>query len=166
MLIILTCRYSEDGSVAECRILDFQVTVITSPVVELNYMLYSSITSDIRRSQMPSFLQAYYDTYNAVTSKSSNIRKPTSFTYSELEEEFNSKKLYGLLTSQMVVPCAIMDDDATPKMGEIDGDNAEEKMKEWQAKSRQLLLKSPMLKSRLLDVFDEMMEAGVIPKIK
>ena len=157
--INLYFRYSEDGEVQECRLLDLQVVRVGSPALDLNYLLYCSLTGDVRKAELENFFVQYYATFASVLAGGG---VPMKFTLPQLKKEFFSKNLYGLLFSQMIIPGVIIDQEDAPEMEKF-GENMQEGLEELKKKMASVILSNPLLKPRMLSVYDDMMESGCIP---
>ena len=157
--INLYFRYSEDGEVQECRLLDLQVVRMGSPALDLNYMLYCSLTGDVRKAELENFFVQYYATFASVLAGGG---VPMKFTLPQLKKEFFSKNLYGLLFTQMLIPAVIIDQEEVPDMEKF-GENIEEGMEQYKKMMERVIQTNPLLKPRMFSVFDEMMESGCIP---
>ena len=81
------------------------------------------------------------------------------FTLPQLKEEFYAKNLYGLIFTQLLIPAVIREQDEVPDMDNYD----ENTMKEAKERMESMVENNPLLKPRMLSVFDEMIESGCIP---
>ncbi|KAF2358972.1 Protein of unknown function DUF227 [Trinorchestia longiramus] len=153
----LLFRY-EDGQVVDVCLLDLQICRHASLALDLNYFFFTSLNGDTRKKGLKSYLAAYYNAFKEVYDAA---KKPMQFTLDELHKEYINKLKFGLFMSLMVTPIVVMQAVDAPDFTEMSDDSLEEKM----AKFRELVLSmietSPILRPRVLDMFDEMVEHGV-----
>lgn len=83
------------------------------------------------------------------------------FTLQELRKEFTSKHVYGLIYGTMVVMTALLDTEDLPDIDFFFKGNADGALDKHREVANKFLLKSPSLRPRLLDLFDDMKEYGV-----
>lgn len=108
---------------------------------------------------MISFFANYYATFASVVAGGS-VAMP--FTLPQLHKEFQNRNMFGLMMSQMLIPVMLMEAEDAPDMEDFVGDNLEEKMEKFTQQLIEMLKKSPHLRPRMLDLFDEMIESGTI----
>ena len=152
-------RYSADGKVEECRLLDLQVTRVGSPTLDLNYMLYCSLNGDVRKAEMPNFFIKYYATFASVMAASA---VPMKFTLKQLKEEFYNKNTFGLIMALMLIPIVLINSEDAMDLEDFSEGDIEKKMEEYKESMMKQIQKNPLLKPRFLSLFDEMIESGVI----
>ena len=75
-------------------LLDLQVCRMTSISVDLNHVIYSSTTEPMRKQHLSQMLHDYFNAFSQVI-QNAEIKMP--FTFSEFENEFLDKKLFGFL---------------------------------------------------------------------
>ncbi|RXG52606.1 hypothetical protein Avbf_16429 [Armadillidium vulgare] len=63
-------KYNEDDIPVDIRFVDFQNSKKASPVLDLNYFLYSSINGDLRLAERDTMIGIYYDAFQEVFEKS------------------------------------------------------------------------------------------------
>ncbi|KAA0200291.1 EcKinase 4 [Hyalella azteca] len=149
----------DDGKVTDVCLLDLQINRHASLALDLNYFLYTSLNGDTRKKGLTSYLTSYYDSFKEVFRAAD---KPMKFTLEELNKEFRNKNLFGLLMGLMVIPIVVMESTDVTDMSDVREDNMKEKMEEQQQKILDMVDTSPVLRPRLLDMFDEMVEHGTI----
>ncbi|KAF2358973.1 Protein of unknown function DUF227 [Trinorchestia longiramus] len=151
-------RY-EDGQVVDVCLLDLQICRHASLALDLNYFFFTSLNGDTRKKGLKSYLAAYYNAFKEVYDAA---KKPMQFTLDELHKEYINKLKFGLFMSLMVTPIVVMQAVDAPDFREISDDNIEKKMAELQENILGMIHTSPILRPRLLDMFDEMVEHGVL----
>ena len=140
-------------------LVDYQINRVGSPALDLNYLFYCSLAGDVRRKNMTSFFASYYSTFASVVAGGSVVMP---FTLPQLYKECKNKNMFGLLMSQIVIPVMLMEAEDAPDMEDFVGENLEEKMEKFTQQLIKMLTKSPDLRPRMLDLFDEMVECGTI----
>ncbi|KAB7500114.1 hypothetical protein Anas_04970, partial [Armadillidium nasatum] len=74
----LLFKYNEDNIPVDVRLVDLQLSVKATPVADLLYFLYSSISGDFRSQNMKTLITAYYESFCNVFRRAG--KKPP-FTY-------------------------------------------------------------------------------------
>ena len=142
--------------------MDFQVSRVGSPALDLNYMLYCSLTGDVRRAELENMFSKYYATFASILAGGS---LPMRFTLAQLKQDFYDKYKFGLIFAQICIPLIIMDASKTPDVVGLIGDK-EGKVSEWHNTVKDMIENNPLLKPRMLAVYDDMLDAGLIPKLE
>ncbi|KAA0200290.1 EcKinase 7 [Hyalella azteca] len=155
----LLFSYSDDGAVKDVCLLDLQINRHASLALDLNYFLFTSLNGDTRKKGLTAFLTSYYDSFKEVFSAAD---KPMKFTFEELVAEYRKKHLFGLMIALMALPIIVMESANAPDFQDMSEDNIAEKMEEQQRKILDMVETSPALRPRLLSLFDELVELGVI----
>ncbi|XP_050696562.1 uncharacterized protein LOC126985540 [Eriocheir sinensis] len=153
-------RYNEDDRPVEVMLLDVQLNNYSSPAIDLNYMLYTSTIGEVRQPNLQDFLSTYYSTFCSVL-EAGNVDRP--FTQAEFLQEFRDKNLYGVIYAMVLLPFMIVEPEDVIDLSTGTDEDINVMMEESQAKANELLDKNPLLRPRFLNVFDDMMESGVIP---
>ena len=155
---MLYLRYSAAGKVEECRLIDFQLTRVASPALDLNYMFYCSLDGDRRRKEMTNFLTKYYAFFASVMASAGVAMK---FTGRQLMKEFYDKNVFGLLMGLMLIPMILTNSDQGIEIENLSG-TEEETKKEFSDQVMKQVQSNPLLIPRLLSMFDDMIESKVI----
>ncbi|XP_042243293.1 uncharacterized protein LOC121880201 [Homarus americanus] len=151
-------RYDEAGVPVEVMLVDLQAMRKASPAVDLNYFLYSSFNGPDRIQNKEMFLKAYYDSFTSVL-KTEDVSVP--FTPEELQQKLQDHMIYGALVSMFLVPMVLSEAEDVPDLDSItDMDKFSEGQKDVLIKMSER--NDSLLKLRFLDMFDEMIEAGII----
>jgi len=154
-------RYSPDGEVEECRLLDLQIGRIGSPALDLNYLLFTSTTRQTRQAHLHRFLLEYYSEFASALAAGG---LPLKFTLDELKREYRAKHAFGLLMGIMVIPATLVNKEETPDFTFEEGDDMEEKMKEYQSFFREQLKKSDNYEPRFVGMVEDLVECGFFDK--
>ncbi|CAL4158927.1 unnamed protein product [Meganyctiphanes norvegica] len=149
-------RYDSEGCPCEIIMIDLSNYTHSSLATDLNYLLFCSLDGNTRKTHLSTFLSAYYNSF-ATVMKAGGSEMP--FSLEELLVELKAN-IYGALMAFMVVPLFIMDKEDVPDFDEINdiekfNKNQEERMIS-QAKN------NPLVKTRFLSVFDDLLENGTI----
>ncbi|XP_042872423.1 uncharacterized protein LOC122253423 [Penaeus japonicus] len=151
--------YSDEGVPTDVRLVDLQICRKSSPATDLNYLMYTSLNGNDRRENIDSFLNSYYNSFSRVL-KDGDEDSP--FTIEELKREYRNKHLFGLLMATMVVPIVVSEATEVMDLDNLKSDDVELFMKEQRERMLKQLDSNPLLRPRLLSVFDDMVEYGVI----
>lgn len=132
--------------------IDFQLTRVASPALDLNYMFYCSLTGEMRQAQFVNFLLKYYATFASVVAGAGSTMK---FSFSQLWEEFYKKNAFGLLMSLMLIPMILVDTENTIEVEDLVEGGDDNKILDE-------VHNNPLLAPRLLSMFDDMLENNTI----
>ncbi|MCL4141997.1 UNVERIFIED_CONTAM: hypothetical protein GTU68_033749 [Idotea baltica] len=94
-------KYDDRGHPIEVTLLDLQVCRFGSIGLDFNYLLYTSLTKDVRNKYFEHFISEYYSEFENVIKSSKNNM---SFTRAELEKEILDRTLFGILSGIMTLP--------------------------------------------------------------
>jgi len=156
-------RYDGNGCPVECCILDLQVTRVGSPALDLNYMLYCSFNGEIRQENLDNFFSQYYSSFASTLTEAGRC---VPFTLGELKQDFSEKNFFGLMMGMILIPVVLIDPKDAPSFDDYKEDEIEDAMAKFSAKLLEVTLRSPLLKSRLLSMFDEMKVLGLFDEDK
>ncbi|XP_042874596.1 uncharacterized protein LOC122254790 [Penaeus japonicus] len=158
----LLFKYSEDGAPLEVMLIDLQICRRESFAVDLNYLLYTSLTGDVRKPNLKTFLETYRSQFNAVMEAGGG---DALLSETEMLEEFRSKNALGAIFSMMIIGALLMEPEDVPDFSsDGSGENDVEKaMAELRKKNLEMIDTNPLMRPRFLSVFDELLEAGIIP---
>ncbi|CAL4073280.1 unnamed protein product [Meganyctiphanes norvegica] len=154
----LLFRYDDSGQPVEVQLVDLQASFVSSPAVDINYLLYTSLSGDVRNGNISSFLSIYHNAFKKVL-KAAETKIP--FTKVELLQEFRKRNIFGLLMG-MNIACSIVSEGSDLMS---DADNTLEPhsfVTDWREKQLYLLEANPLVKPRFLAIFDEMVENCII----
>lgn len=157
--IFLFDRYDEAGKPLEVCLLDLQINRSSSLALDLNYLFFSSLTGDVRKQELMSFISSYHVALESILKSGK-----TEFCLSidDIYTEYRKKNLFGLIMSLVVLPLVVMESTKVFEYKDITDSNLGERIAEHRARIIDMLDTSPSLRPRLLDMFDEMIEHGVI----
>lgn len=157
-----SCRYDANGVPVEVMLVDLQIIRRAPLGVDLTYFFYGSFNGPDRQRNFEDYLDMYYESFCSVL-RAGDF--PMPFTRQELLEEFRDKMPFGCLAGMFLVPIVLAEEGETPDFIGITEDNVDE-YNRGREKTLQTMMdrKGGLVRPRLLDMFDEMIEAGVIPK--
>lgn len=146
----LMFRYDGETPV-EVAVIDLQMARMASPGTDLSNLFYTSLDNHVRKPNLETFLKAYHASF-ADTVAACGTDVP--FSLQELKDEYKKRLKYGLYFSIMDVPMILTDASDVPL--------GEDFLQKWRQKAKESLPQNPLIKSRFLATFDEMMSEAVI----
>ncbi|KAF2890834.1 hypothetical protein ILUMI_15339 [Ignelater luminosus] len=95
--------YSSNGKLDDCRIVDFQVVLHSSPAIDLNYFWATSPNIEVRNQHLNTVINHYY---NCLTTSLNKLQYPSKKIpdFKQFEEDFKQRAFYGLTCSVTVLP--------------------------------------------------------------
>ena len=153
-------RYDESGTPVECCLLDFQLSYYASSCVDFNNLLFSTLSSEVRRENLRSFLTLYHDCYSSVF-KSAGVH--VEFDVNDLHEELRKHHIMGLFIASLEIPLRLIESLGIPDLN-LTGEESCQNLRILKKKYFKEIMASPKLKPRLLDAFDELLEEGILEK--
>ncbi|XP_045114525.1 uncharacterized protein LOC123506478 [Portunus trituberculatus] len=155
----LLFRYSETGYPEDVMLLDLQMTYLSVPAADLNYLLYSSMTGDVRKPNIEAFLGSYYTTFKDVMEAGG---KTVPFTQTQLFKDFRDRNVAGLLFAIIFLPVMVFETEEV-ESSKDNGEDVEDYLRKTRDKAMEMLDTNPIVKSRFMSLFDEIMELGIAP---
>lgn len=157
----LLFKYDEDGVPVEVMLIDLQMCRREPFAVDLNYLLYTSLTGDVRKPNLDALLETYRGHFNGVMETEGEGR----LLEGEVLQEFRRLNILGAIFNMMIICPMLMEPEDVPDF-EMSGDDAadmERVIAELRARSLEMVDTNPLMRPRFLSVFDELMETGLIP---
>lgn len=157
----LLFKYDEDGVPVEVMLIDLQMCRREPFAVDLNYLLYTSLTGDVRKPNLDALLETYRGHFNGVMETGGEGR----LLEGEVLQEFRRLNILGAIFNMMIICPMLMEPEDVPDF-EMSGDDAadlERVIAELRARSLEMVDTNPLMRPRFLSVFDELMETGLIP---
>ncbi|XP_071533011.1 uncharacterized kinase-like protein D1044.1 [Panulirus ornatus] len=156
----LLFRYNDAGDPVEVMLVDLQSIRKHTPAVDLNYFLFTSFSSPERRLNLEEFLETYYTTFSSLLVAG---EAPVPFTLEDLRLEFRRHMIYGCVTRIILTPYVLGEEEDAPEVEDVTENDLEEVAK---ARMRTIVSmgqrEGSFFKTKLLDVFDDMIEAGLL----
>ncbi|XP_050727759.1 uncharacterized protein LOC127004243 isoform X1 [Eriocheir sinensis] len=157
-------RYDEAEYPVEVMLVDLQAMRRASVTADLSYFLYSSFTGDVRRNNLDTFLDTYYDSFCGVLRAA---QVPLPFSREELGQEFMNKLTFGCVSGMILAPIVLSEDQDVMNFTEIDEENMDQVNNHRQEQIvRMSKREDGQLKDRYLDMFDDMVRAGIIADVR
>lgn len=94
-------KYLPSGGLSEIKFIDFQLSCWNSPVIDLQYFIFTSTAADLKFSKVDEFLRIYYETFSSTLKK---LNYPSSYSFEDLKEAFEHKYSWGLVVFCVVFP--------------------------------------------------------------
>ncbi|KAF2900171.1 hypothetical protein ILUMI_06019 [Ignelater luminosus] len=96
-------NYTSDSKLKDCRIVDFQVVLHSSPAIDLSFFWATSPNVEVKTKCLNIILNHYY---KHLTTALNKAQYPTEKmpTFQQFEEDFNKRAFYGLTSSISVLP--------------------------------------------------------------
>ncbi|RXG60646.1 hypothetical protein Avbf_04790 [Armadillidium vulgare] len=141
----------------DMRFVDLQCTRWGSPASDIIYYTYSSLTGKFRSEHFQNLLCAYYQSFSKVLIFSG---RKVPFTFRELEDEIEKRKIFGLVIGLMSLAFVLFDDDDdVVDLGEMTDDNRDEFVEKQRKQFMRLSENNKDFDDRFLFLFDEMLES-------
>ncbi|XP_066937079.1 uncharacterized protein [Macrobrachium rosenbergii] len=154
----LLFRYNDDGEPEEVMLLDFETCCYSTLAHDLNFLMYTSLTEEVRKEHLEEFMGTYTAAYQEII-EAGGLEMP--FNEEELTEEFRENNVLGALFAVLTIPAVLLESGDLPDGATIDGE-MEEILDEFWANIDEKIETSPTLKPRFLAIFEEFMESGLI----
>ena len=150
-------RY-ENGKPVEVCLLDLQMVRYSSVGIDLNYFLFTSFNGPVRRNNLDTFLETYYNAYKNCLPPN----KTCHFTLQELRTEYKKNRMYGLVMSLMILPLIVRTGDDVPDFSDVTDENMAEKQEEYKKEILDAMTNHPVFQPRFIGIMDDIIEAGIL----
>ncbi|CAL4084234.1 unnamed protein product, partial [Meganyctiphanes norvegica] len=157
-------RYDKEGIPVDVKFINFQASVLGSPALDLNYLLFSSLNGSNRIPNIEAYLALYTRVLHQVLSTSEEDQ--ISFNHELIKKEYRSKNPYGILIGLSSVAAMVSEERDIPVvLGSDQGVEATMSMfaVEWQARQAILLKRNPALSPRLAAIADDIINYTMAP---
>ncbi|RXG57803.1 hypothetical protein Avbf_12095 [Armadillidium vulgare] len=151
-------KYNSMNEPIDMRFVDLQCTRLGSPASDIDYFAYSSLAGETRSKYFPKLLYAYYQSFSKVLLFA---RKKVPFTFKELEDEVENRKMLGFVIGIMSLQFLLGEEDDVVDMGEMREDNIEEFAEKNRKTFQRLSEGGGPFKDRFLALFDDMLESHI-----
>lgn len=98
-------KYSAEGKVQDCLLVDYQICNYNSPALDLHYFIFSSLHKDLRLTQIDNIIALYHKELLANLKRLGYKKTPT--TLLQLQKDFLATGLFGLGTALGTFPIAV-----------------------------------------------------------
>ena len=134
-------------------LIDLQVCRIGSLALDINHLVFSSLESGIRKSNLNHILKEYYEEYSLILTKSG---VDISFSLNELEDEFFSKNPYGFCKGMMMIPFVGLEEDDLLEIDTLKDENhAKEEALILGKKMKNAIENNSIFRNRFLDLIED-----------
>lgn len=153
-------RYDEAGAPVEVMLVDLQGMRKASVAADLSYFLYSSFTGDVRKSNFKLFIETYYDSFCSVLRAA---QVPIPFSVEELLVEFRNKMTLGCISGMILAPIVLSEEGDVHNFLDVTEETIDKSSRERQEIVLNMSKRDGHLQDRFLSMFNEMVEAGIVP---
>ncbi|RXG60644.1 hypothetical protein Avbf_04792 [Armadillidium vulgare] len=151
-------KYNSMNEPIDVRLLDLQTCRLGSNASDIDYFAYSSLGGETRSKYFPKLLYTYYQSFSKVLLFA---RKKVPFTFKELEDEVENRKMLGFVIGIMTAQFLLVEEDEVMDLGEVREDNMEQFAEKNRKTFQRLSEGSGPFKDRFLSLFDEMLESHI-----
>ncbi|KAK8738207.1 hypothetical protein OTU49_004104 [Cherax quadricarinatus] len=148
-------RYDTAGRPVDVILLDLQECRRGSPALDLNTLVYTSISSEVRAASLSHLIHAYHESFSKVMKAREAI---IPFTYDELLQEYRKRNIFGLWTGIVYIPTVMISSDDAPDFTYA---GSEEWMTQREKYLQNAYDRNPLMYKWILSILDEMFESGV-----
>ncbi|KAL7648263.1 UNVERIFIED_CONTAM: hypothetical protein RMT77_000169 [Armadillidium vulgare] len=157
----LLFRYDKKDDPVDVIFVDLQSCRKSSPASDLIYFFYSSLDGDVRSKYFKQMTSIYYKSFPKVLHLA---KKKIPFSFTELLEEIDKRKTFGLATGIFLLPAFLAEDDEIFDMENFSDDKLEEILKLFQKNFEIISEREGPFKDRFLSIFDDMLESGIFER--
>ncbi|XP_066992697.2 uncharacterized protein [Anabrus simplex] len=148
-------KYSSVGEPTDVRFVDFQLSFLGSPAMDLTYFLYSSSKNEVRASHLDEVLKMYHTQLCetlAALGCSTDV-----FSFQDLKNEMKRVAIYGLFAASNVLAVVVADAEEAPDMAEL----TEEDMSNEETSPWEKTLNNPRFREALQQMLPHFDKMGV-----
>uniref|UniRef100_A0A182Q3X6 CHK kinase-like domain-containing protein n=1 Tax=Anopheles farauti TaxID=69004 RepID=A0A182Q3X6_9DIPT len=100
-------QYDDSNKIKEITLIDFQLCMWCSPVIDLHYFIFSSVRADLRLRELDHLICYYYRhlTENLTLLQYGGVQP----SLQELHSDFTERQMYGLNTIFSILPICVME---------------------------------------------------------
>ncbi|EEB19408.1 conserved hypothetical protein [Pediculus humanus corporis] len=144
------------GKLSKIKLIDYQLSCMNSPVIDLQYFLFTSVQFDLRFKNLDKFLNVYYvslmKALNTLNGHHNDFNDIKYDNEEDFKKEFESKYLFGFIVFCTIFPHFTVPGDETLKPDELVKGN-ENKLKN--------IFKKENLRNKLIEGFKFFEEKNV-----
>jgi len=153
-------KYGEDPTPQSVMFIDFQLVTKVCPAIDVAYFLAPSTTGEVRKEHLEHLLTLYHTT---LMSTLDVLQSNISYTYEQFREDYKNSLLWGFNFAVGALPNVLAEkEEDVADMEEFFSTIDKEALEELMRKEQEKATKSDVILERLGDLWDEMVEAGVI----
>jgi hypothetical protein len=113
--ILFQGHTAKDAAASPIKFVDFQMTRVGSPNLDISYYLYNSVVPEIRRTEVVNLLGLYFDEFKESVL---NLNGRVDFSLEDFIEDYGRMSKLGFLYGVYIAA-------ASPLMGKVDLDSSE-----------------------------------------
>ncbi|KAB7499288.1 hypothetical protein Anas_04956 [Armadillidium nasatum] len=152
-------KYNEKNKPEDIRFVDLQCTRKSSPASDISYFICSSLNGELRRKYLKELLLIYYQSFSKVLILA---RKNIPFSFKELEDEMEKRKVYGILSGLMIVGGVLfVDEEEMWNFDSFTDEKSDVLTVNADGKFKKLMERENSFQDRLLSLFDDMLASPV-----
>ncbi|XP_045128703.1 uncharacterized protein LOC123514703 isoform X2 [Portunus trituberculatus] len=148
----LLFREDSRGQPMEVMLVDFQLCRRSSPALDLNYLLFSSLTANERSRCLTRLLDDYYSTFRSVLIAAGRV---PPFTVEQFTQEFHNKSMFGLIFGALAVPALMCDSRDAQEFSVASDDHTVDYVMKKRENALRMLSSNPLMQPRLLSLYED-----------
>lgn len=113
----LLFKYGPNGEICDVKIIDFQCCRYSSPVIDLQFFLSTSVDIRVIENHLPNLLELYLNTFNNILLM---LNCPKTLSKTDFELEFNKADFIGLYATSMTLPQNLIDEEQSKNLKGVD----------------------------------------------
>lgn len=95
-------KYSEDGKPTDVKLLDFQISRVSSRTIDLGYFLHTSPQINIINKRIEELLEIYHNEFTRFAKKLGY--ENSELTFNQLLEEWADRRYFGISSGVLLAP--------------------------------------------------------------
>ncbi|ROT72731.1 hypothetical protein C7M84_008846 [Penaeus vannamei] len=157
----LLFSYRADGSPEAVMFVDLQICRRVSFATDINYLLYTSLTGDVRKPNLDALLETYRGQFNAVMETRGGSEGRLS--EGEVLQEFRQKNVIGAIFTRMLISVILLEPQDVEELSDLKDKEIDECFLELRKEALDLVDSNPFMRPRFLAVVEELVETGLVP---
>ncbi|RXG52718.1 hypothetical protein Avbf_17216 [Armadillidium vulgare] len=152
-------RYDENNMPIDLRIVDLQQAKKASAAFDILYYFYTSLSGDVRTKNYLKLIYIYYQSFSKVLLF---LKKKVPFTFKELVEDMEKRKVFGFVSGLYLIPSALARGEDSYDFADVADDKMAEYAQSQTEKFLAISRREGPFKDRFLALFDEMLESDLV----
>lgn len=144
----------------DAMLLDLQFFHYGPPTADLNHFIFTSTWEDDMKSHLQAFLNCYHEAFSN-TMVAAGREAP--FALEQLLKDFTDKNLLGAIFAMVEIPVVIAEAADDGDTLDSSNDYMVEQREKAMKTAMETIDNNPLLKSRFLCMFDDLIHVGLIP---
>ncbi|KAL7648276.1 UNVERIFIED_CONTAM: hypothetical protein RMT77_000182 [Armadillidium vulgare] len=152
-------KYNAKNKPEDIRFVDLQGTRKASLASDITTFIFTSLNGEMRTKYLKELLLIYYQSFSKVLILA---RKPIPFSFKELEDEFEKRKIFGILIGLMTVGGFLfLDEDETWNLDSFTDEKEDDFAANVDKHIKKLMEDENTFKDRFVSLFDDMLASPV-----